>query len=111
MHALIALLKSPFMVLWHVTIEIMLVIIYLLEDEQELSLGMLIHPKRIYNFCLFHAHLGDIAMCFATLSYLFHIFGLTYYLSTPSASFCLLMFVNCRFIPIFTMPKKSKKNI
>ena len=31
----------------------------------------LIRPKCIYNFCLFHAHLGDIAMCFATLSYLF----------------------------------------
>ena len=31
------------------------VIIYLLEDEQELSLGMLIRPKRIYNFLLFHA--------------------------------------------------------
>src|SRR3954470_11415288 len=30
-----------------------------------------IRPKRIYNFCLFHALLGDIAMCFATLSYLF----------------------------------------
>src|SRR4051812_8311844 len=29
----------------------MLVIICLLEDEQELSLGMLIRPKRIYNFC------------------------------------------------------------
>ena len=40
------------MVVWHVTSEIMLVINYLLEDEQVLSLGMLIHPKRIYNFCL-----------------------------------------------------------
>ena len=39
----------------HVTTKIMLVIIYLLEDEQELSLGMLIRPKRIYNFCLLHA--------------------------------------------------------
>ena len=47
MHALIALLKSPYMVLWHVATEIMLVIICLLEDEQELSLGMLIRPKRI----------------------------------------------------------------
>ena len=55
LHALIALLKSPYMVVWHVTTEIMLVIIYLLEDEQELSLGMLIRPKRIYNFCLWHA--------------------------------------------------------
>src|SRR5215216_1807640 len=29
-------------------------IIYLLEDEQELSLGMLIRLQRIYNFLLFH---------------------------------------------------------
>src|SRR3954465_9754606 len=43
------------MVVWHVTIEIMLVIIYLLEDEQKLSLGMLIRPKCINNFCLLHA--------------------------------------------------------
>ena len=52
MHALIALLNSPYLVVWHVTTEIMLVIICLLEDEHELSLGMLIRPKRIYNFCL-----------------------------------------------------------
>src|SRR3954462_15032200 len=43
------------MVVWHVTTEIMLVIISLLEDEQELSFGMLIRPKRIYNFCLLHS--------------------------------------------------------
>ena len=30
-------------------------IIYLLEDEQELSLGMLIRLQHIYNFLLFHA--------------------------------------------------------
>ena len=30
-------------------------IIYLLEEEQELSLGMLIRLQRIYNFLLFHA--------------------------------------------------------
>ena len=30
-------------------------IIYLLEDEQELSLGMLIRLQHIYNFWLFHA--------------------------------------------------------
>ena len=30
-------------------------IIYLLEDEQELSLGMLIRLQRIYNFLLLHA--------------------------------------------------------
>ena len=43
------------MVVWHVTTEIMLVIIYLLEDEQELSLGMFTRLKRIYNFFLLHA--------------------------------------------------------
>ena len=30
-------------------------IIYPLDDEQELSLGMLIRLQRIYNFLLFHA--------------------------------------------------------
>src|SRR3954463_5163248 len=34
----------------HVTSKIILFITYLLEDEQELSLGMLIRWKRIYNF-------------------------------------------------------------
>ena len=33
----------------HVTSKIIFVITYLLEDEQELSLGMLIRCKRIYN--------------------------------------------------------------
>ena len=30
---------------------------------------MLIRPKRIYNFCLFHAYLCDFAICFDALSY------------------------------------------
>ena len=34
----------------HVTSKIILFITYLLEDEHELSLGMLIRWKRIYNF-------------------------------------------------------------
>jgi hypothetical protein len=38
-------------VMGHVTSKIIsFVITYLLEDEQELSLGMLIRLKRIYNF-------------------------------------------------------------
>ena len=78
MHALIALLKSPYLVVWHVTTEIMLVIIYLLEDEQELSLGMLIRPKRIYNFCLLHARLCDFAMFCLNFYTLLDQFGLTY---------------------------------
>ena len=40
---------------------------------------MLIRPKRIYNFCLFHDILGDIVICFATLSYHFtHIWTLLF---------------------------------
>ena len=31
----------------------------------------LIRPKRIYNFCLFHAYFGDFAICFDALSYPF----------------------------------------
>src|SRR4051812_15523911 len=59
------------MVVWHVTTEIMLVIIYLLEDEQELSLGMLIRPKRIYNFCLLHACFVRLCHVLLELSYTF----------------------------------------
>src|SRR4051812_29572498 len=33
--------------------------------------GRLIRPKRIYNLCLFHVLLCDIATCFATLLYHF----------------------------------------
>ena len=52
------------MVMWHVTTEIMLVIICLLEDEQELSLGMLIRPNvsKIFS-CSMH-DLCDFAMFF-----------------------------------------------
>ena len=31
--------------------------------------SQMIHPKRIYNFFLLHASFGDIAICFARLSY------------------------------------------
>ena len=64
MQALIALLKSPYMVVWHVTTEIMPVIICLLKDEQELSLGMLICQNvSIISACSMLAS-GDIAMSF-----------------------------------------------
>ena len=59
------------MVVWHVTTEIMLVIICLLVDEQELSLGMLIRPKRIYNFCLLHACFVRLCHVLDELSYTF----------------------------------------
>src|SRR3954466_812444 len=59
------------MVVWHVTPKIMLVIISLLEDEQELSLGMLIRPKCIYNFCLLHACFVRLCHVLLELSYTF----------------------------------------
>jgi hypothetical protein len=43
------------------------VITYLLEDEQELSLGMLIRPKRIYNFLCSMLVFTPFALCFVTL--------------------------------------------
>ena len=49
-------------------------IIYLLEDEQELSLGMLIRLQHIYNFCLFHAiilSVLDVYGLYYTLLYYF----------------------------------------
>src|ERR1043165_2666217 len=92
----------------------MLIIIYLLEDEHELSLGMLIRPKRIYNFCLLHAYIGDFAICLATLSYLFqHIWTnlLTQYLS---ASFCVLLSMHYRknnnYKSAQKIPQNSNKN-
>src|ERR1043165_10187953 len=112
MHALVALLNSPYLVVWHVTTEIMLVIIYLLEDEQELSLGMLIRPKRIYNFCLLHA-------CFVCLCHvlveLYYTFGpiwtnlLTQCTQLPATVFCCFCFF--KFSGYLKCPKNSGKII
>ena len=100
------------LVVWHVTTEIMLVIIYLLEDEQELSLGMSIRPKRIYNFCLLHA-------CFVWLCHdlieLYYTFGpiwtnlLTQCTQLPVPVFLLFLFF--RFSEGLKCPKNSRKNI
>ena len=46
-------------------------IIYLLEDEQELSLGMLIRLHRIYNFLLFHANIIQLSYTFGNFLYYF----------------------------------------
>ena len=74
--------------LWRITLKLCQVafhiknsvfIIYLLEDEQELSLGMLIRLQRIYNFWLLYAILStvlDVYGLYYTLSY--HFLGLTY---------------------------------
>src|SRR3954467_13970790 len=94
------------MVVWHVTTEIMLVIIYLLEDEQELSLGMLIRPKRIYNFCLLHASFGRYCYDIYTLPYTFdHIWTnlLTQCTPVPVSVFC------CFCISGFPFTKTARK--
>src|SRR3954467_8368755 len=82
----------------------MLVIICLLEDEQELSLGMLIRPKHIYNFCLLHS-------CFVRLSYTFdHIWTnlLTQCTSVPVLVFC--SFSISGFPTIKSAPKIPEKS-
>ena len=84
----------------------MLVIIYLLEDEQELSLGMLIRPKRIYNFCLLHACFVWYCYDLDTLSYTFdHIWTnlLTQCTPVPVPVFC------CFSISVFPHIKSAPK--
>ena len=55
------------------------VITYLLEDEQELSLGMLIRVKRIYNFLVIHASFVILSHVFTDIYIIFmHFFVLTY---------------------------------
>ena len=54
-------------------------IIYLLEDEQELSVGMLIRLRRIYNFWLFHAIiLSTLDVLYAFICYFIWFLGQTY---------------------------------
>src|SRR3954470_10513040 len=98
------------MVVWHVTKEIMLVIISLLEDEQELSLGMLIRPKRIYKFCLLHACIVGLCHVLLELSYTFdHIWTnlLTQCTQLPVPVFCC--FCISGFSAIKSAPKIPKK--
>ena len=83
------------------------VIIYLLEDEQKLSLGMLIRPKRIYNFCLFHDLLGDIVICFATL--LYHFTHIWTNLLTQCTQ-CQFLSADVYFAGTFTQFSKARKN-
>ena len=82
------------------------VIIYLLEDEQELSLGMLIRPKRIYNFCLLHACFVWYCYDLDTLSYIFdHIWTnlLTQCAPVPVPVFC------CFSISVFPHINSARK--
>src|SRR3954463_3634016 len=99
------------MVVWHVTTEIMLVIIYLLEDEQELSLGMLIRPKRIYNFCLLHACFVWLCHVLLELSYTFEPIWtnlLTQCTQLPVVVFCC--FCISGFPTIKSGPKNPEKS-
>ena len=54
--------------------KIILFITYLLEDEQELSLGMLIRVKHIYNFLLFHASYMPLLHVFTIILHNFQAF-------------------------------------
>ena len=77
-------------------------IIYLLEDEQELSLGMLIRLQRIYNFWLLHAILSsvfDIIWLYFSLLYYFWTNLLT---GGPAQ--------NCCFFPISEFRRKRISN-
>ena len=89
----------------------MLVIIYLLEDEQELSLGMLIRPKCIYNFCLLHACFVCLCYDFDTLSYTFDRIWtnlLTQCTKVPVSVFCC--FCISDFPAIKCAPKNPEKS-
>ena len=71
------------------------VIIYLLEDEQELSLGMLIRLKRIYNFWVLHATFISLLHVFASFIYHFIAFSWTNLLTrcqVPVPVFCCFSF-------------------
>ena len=63
------------------------VITYLLEDEQELSLGMLIRLKRIYNFLLLHA-------CFLNVFPMFSRTNLLTKCLEPVSVFCYIFAPN-----------------
>ena len=65
---------------WLLSHKKLFVITYLLEDEQELSLGMLIRLKRINNFWVIHASFVILSHIF-TINYIIfmHFVGLTYW--------------------------------
>src|SRR3954463_5444278 len=84
----------------------MLIIIYLLEDGQELSLGMLIRLKRIDNFRLLHACFVCYCYDLDALSYTFdHIWTnlLTQCTPVPVHVFC------CFSISVFPHIKSAQK--
>jgi hypothetical protein len=82
-------------VMMHVTSKIIsFVITYLLEDEQELSLRMLIRLKRIYNFWCSMLVFTPFAFCFVTLRGIFMRFlELTYWQDDTVPVPCFLLFL------------------
>src|SRR4051794_40378256 len=88
----------------------MLVIIYLLEEERELSLGMLIRQKRIYNFCLLDACFVSYFYDIDTRSYTFHHIWtnlLTQCTPVPVPVFCCFFILG--FCHIKSAPKLREK--
>ena len=80
-----------------------LFITYLLEDEQELSLGMLIRCKRIHNFLMFHAWFYLLSYVLSTLWSNFHMISWTNLLTRPTVrAACFLLFL---------VPGSQKMNI
>ena len=72
-------------------------IVYLLEDEQELSLGMLDTSQTYLYFLIFHACFIPIATCFASTLCHFYTFSETNLLTRcHSASSCFLLFLYSR---------------
>ena len=69
------------------------VITYLLEDEQELSLGMLIRLKRIYNFLCFMLVFYLMPYVFYMFSFFFRTFSWTNLLTR-----CLVPVSSCLFL-------------
>ena len=66
---------------------------YLLEDEQELSLGMQIRLQRIYNFLLFHAVIISILDVFIIIYRNFiSFFGTNLLTQCQSSSCCFCLF-------------------
>jgi hypothetical protein len=69
-------------------------ITYLLKDEQELSLGMLIRLKRIYNFWCSMLVFTQFALCFVILRGVFMRFPkLTYWQDATVPVPCFLLFL------------------
>jgi hypothetical protein len=81
----------------HVTSKIIFVITYLLEDEQELSLGMLDTLQTYLQFFMLHACFTPIALCFVYTWWHFYAFsGNNLLKRCHSVSSCFLLFLYFR---------------